>query len=85
MTADHSHTLVINGYPKRGTNIFGFADKSEEDNQNKETGKKFTILSYGTGPGNDYGQLRPDPELKEKTLGTSSYINYASVHMGNYY
>ena len=75
-----SHTLVINGYPKRGTNIFGYADKTEEDNSNRETGKPFTILSYGSGPGNRYGELRPDPR-NQPNLGTNTFVNWATVHL----
>lgn len=71
---------MINGYPKRGTNIFGFADKTEEDMSNRETGKPFTILSYGSGPGNKYGELRPDPR-EQKNLGTNTFVNWATVHL----
>ncbi len=43
VTADHSHSLSINGYPKRGQNIFGIAQKSKAD------GIPYTTLSYATG------------------------------------
>jgi len=80
VTADHSHTLIINGYPYRGTNIFGFSDRFEMDNQNKITNKRFTILSYGNGPGHIYGQNRTDPAT-QKNLGEETYVNYAGVRL----
>jgi len=45
VTADHAHTMTINGYPKRGNDIFGFAQKSLIDK------KPYTTLSYANGPG----------------------------------
>ena len=71
---------MINGYPKRGTNIFGFSDRTEQDNENEETGKPFTILSYGSGPGNKYGELRPDPR-NQINLGTKTFANWATVRL----
>jgi alkaline phosphatase len=52
VTADHSHTLTINGYPKRGNSIFGLADKDTDK-------KAFTTLMYGNGPG--FESNRTDP------------------------
>ncbi|XP_049875109.1 alkaline phosphatase [Pectinophora gossypiella] len=43
VTSDHTHTLNINGYPLRGTNIFGIASVSPHDLLN------YTTLSYSTG------------------------------------
>lgn len=43
VTADHSHSLSINGYPRRGQNIFGIAQKSKAD------GIPYTTLTYATG------------------------------------
>ena len=44
VTADHSHTMTINGYPKRGNPIYGLA---AEDS----AGIPFTTLMYTNGPG----------------------------------
>jgi alkaline phosphatase len=51
VTADHDHTMVINGYPKRGNPILdinrGYADgKPAKD----ADGKTFTTLVFGNGP-----------------------------------
>ncbi|KAL0829063.1 hypothetical protein ABMA28_003927 [Loxostege sticticalis] len=43
VTSDHTHTLSINGYPDRGSNIFGIAAPSTFDMVN------YTTLSYGVG------------------------------------
>ncbi|KAK0162195.1 hypothetical protein PV327_008549 [Microctonus hyperodae] len=46
VTADHSHSFTMNGYPNRGNDILGFA--------NNELGpqtKPYETLSYANGPG----------------------------------
>ena len=53
VTADHSHTFTMNGYPKRGNDIMGIADIEEGSN------KPFTTLMYGNGPG--HKDVRDDP------------------------
>ena len=57
VTADHSHTLTISGYPKRGNPILGkvvglnwFVD-GEEEISHDALGKPYTTLSYANGPG----------------------------------
>jgi alkaline phosphatase len=52
VTADHSHTLTIGGYPARGNPILGLvrgpgATAPERDAQ----GRPYTTLSYANGPG----------------------------------
>lgn len=43
VTADHSHALTLNGYPERGNDILGFA--------NKQNVAPYETLSYANGPG----------------------------------
>ncbi|KPJ10650.1 Alkaline phosphatase, tissue-nonspecific isozyme [Papilio machaon] len=43
VTSDHTHTLTINGYPERGSSVFGIAGVSPFDRIN------YTTLSYGAG------------------------------------
>lgn len=57
VTADHSHTLTISGYPKRGNPILGkvvginwFGDGSEQIGLDA-LGRPYTTLSYANGPG----------------------------------
>uniref|UniRef100_V5H3K2 alkaline phosphatase n=1 Tax=Ixodes ricinus TaxID=34613 RepID=V5H3K2_IXORI len=45
VTADHSHTFTMGGYPQRGTNVLGIAGYSDVDQL------PFTVLTYGNGPG----------------------------------
>lgn len=44
VTADHAHTMSINGYPQRGFDILGIYGKSKD-------GKPYATLSYANGPG----------------------------------
>ncbi|XP_022195300.2 alkaline phosphatase isoform X1 [Nilaparvata lugens] len=68
VTADHAHSLMINGYPNRGNNILGIAQNSKMD------GVPFTTLTYGTGGPNNYQfsreeevGLRRDPSKNDTT------------------
>lgn len=53
VTADHSHSLTINGYPERGNPILGLvkAGASAEGGSLGADGKPYTTLSYANGPG----------------------------------
>ncbi len=52
VTADHSHTLTIAGYPARGNSILGKVIKPNEQKTSKALDKKpFTTLSYANGTG----------------------------------
>lgn len=52
VTADHSHTLTIAGYPARGNPILGKVIKADEQASSNAVDKKpFTTLSYANGTG----------------------------------
>jgi len=54
VTADHSHTLHIAGYPKRGNPILGKvveAGHADDDYAHDALGKPYTTLGYANGPG----------------------------------
>ncbi len=57
VTADHSHTLTISGYPKRGNPILGVVVGSSgeaapsNEPAKDQTGHPYTTLSYANGPG----------------------------------
>ncbi|KAL5275691.1 hypothetical protein ACFFRR_001502 [Megaselia abdita] len=44
VTADHSHAVTLNGYPNRGNDILGFANKTA-------TQMPYETLMYANGPG----------------------------------
>lgn len=60
VTADHSHTFVISGYPGRGNPILGPAASAGQPLKAKD-GKGYTTLGYVNGPGALVGALRSDP------------------------
>lgn len=43
VTADHAHSMIFNGYPTRGNDIFGVLDKPDVE--------PYETLVYATGPG----------------------------------
>lgn len=51
VTADHSHTLTIAGYPARGNPILGFAADAAGQPLRDMAGAAYTTLGYINGPG----------------------------------
>jgi alkaline phosphatase len=52
VTADHSHTLTISGYPKRGNPILGKVIEPEKSEPARDqSGLPYTTLNYANGPG----------------------------------
>ena len=58
VTADHSHTMTISGYPRRGNPILGTVEMEPGKPVLDATGAVYTTLSYANGPG--YKKQRPD-------------------------
>jgi alkaline phosphatase len=57
VTADHSHTFNIAGYPTRGNDILGLVRQNDSEGNpasssaRDKTGKPYTTLGYANGPG----------------------------------
>jgi alkaline phosphatase len=51
VTADHSHTLTISGYPKRGNPILGLVETPAGHLARDLEGRPYTTLGYANGPG----------------------------------
>lgn len=60
VTADHGHTLVMQGYPQRGNPILGTVITANRDGSlgtqpyPAADGKPYTTLAYGNGPGSPF-------------------------------
>ena len=71
VTADHSHTLTIMGYPARGNNILGLVREVADDGtlepeyKKDATGRPYTTLNYAGGRGNT-GATPNQPEGSKK-------------------
>ena len=71
VTADHSHTLFIQGYPIRGNNILGLVREvddfgnPEPEYKKDRMGRPFTTLGYANGPGYQ-GASNDQPEGPKK-------------------
>lgn len=67
VTADHSHTFSISGYPGRGNPILGTAAFGGQPLKDKD-GKGYTTLGYSNGP----GALSDGPRLDPLGTDTTS-------------
>jgi len=82
VTADHSHTLFIQGYPARGNNILGLV-REIGPNGEVEPGyavdrdkKPFTTLGYANGPG---ARGRERPQLTQDAVIKPDYKQEANI------
>ncbi|PJG59518.1 alkaline phosphatase [Aeromonas cavernicola] len=50
VTADHDHTMTINGYSAKGNPVLDLVKNSDGSTQNDVDGKPFTTLVFGNGP-----------------------------------
>ncbi|MFP6836996.1 MAG: alkaline phosphatase [Pseudomonadales bacterium] len=84
VTADHSHTLTISGYPKRGNPILGkvvnvLGEAAEDDN-----GRPYTTLGYANGPGflEELADLSDVNTEDRDYLQVASFPAWAETHGG---
>jgi len=82
VTADHSHTFTMAGYPARGNNILGLVREVgrggllEEKPAGDTAGKPFTTLGYANGRGYRGGTR---PELSEESVANPDYKQEATI------
>ena len=79
VTADHSHTLSINGYPDRDANILGLVKERGKIALDR-SGKPYTILSFTNGPGAKDG-ARVD--LKDVDTTDVDYVQQSLVPLAS--
>lgn len=79
-TADHSHTLTINGYPDRGNPILALARVNGELVRDR-AGRPYTTLQYANGPG---AMVPADGgDLGENATEARDYLQRALVPLGS--
>ncbi|MEJ2043493.1 MAG: alkaline phosphatase [Reinekea sp.] len=82
VTADHSHTLALQGYAKRGNPILGLSVGIDgqglpKDEPNlADDGKPYTTLSYANGPGGVEG---PREDLSSIDVDDVDFIQQALI------
>jgi alkaline phosphatase len=72
VTADHSHTLTISGYPKRGNPILGIVETPLGTPARDVEGRPYTTLGYANGP----GYL---PDVPDLTDVDTTHLNYRQL------
>jgi len=90
VTADHGHTVTLQGYPVKGNNILGLV-RSPYDQFNDDNGlslaldgKPYPTLAYGNGPGahvheeGDHG-FHPRPLLTDEQTTDPDYKQPAAI------
>jgi alkaline phosphatase len=78
VTADHDHTMVMNGYPKRGNPILGIVrDYATGQPALDADGKTYTTLVYGGGPNRP--EMRAD--VGDAQAQTLDYRQEAGVRL----
>ncbi len=74
VTADHSHTLTISGYPRRGNPILGKVETSPGTPALNARGNPYTTLGYANGP----GWREHLPDLKEVDTEAKNFMQLAA-------
>jgi alkaline phosphatase len=86
VTADHSHTFTMGGYPIRGNNILGLTQEVdgkgmlEEKPTTDKNGKPYTTLGYANGKGYRKGER---PDLTQTVVTSPDFKQEAAVPLND--
>ena len=75
VTADHSHTMTLSGYPRRGNPILGKVEAIPGELMTDANGLPYTVLGYANGP----GFVTPTPDLTEVDTQAPDYRQPATI------
>ncbi|MFM5093633.1 alkaline phosphatase [Aeromonas rivipollensis] len=79
VTADHDHTMTINGYSAKGNPVLDLVKNGDGSTQNDVDGKPFTTLVFGNGPNRQ--DLRPT--LTSNQVMGDDYLQETGVKLGS--
>jgi len=79
VTADHDHTMTINGYAAKGNPVLDLVKNSDGSTQNDVDGKPFTTLVFGNGPNRQ--DVRPT--LTSDQVMADGYLQETGVKLGS--
>ena len=78
VTADHSHTLTIAGYPARGNPILGLAKAPGASRHTADVGgRPYATLSYANGPG--FAVLKGGPDTGRRAIAAGRVQDLSEV------
>ena len=78
-TADHDHTMTINGYAAKGNPVLDLVKNSDGSTQHDVDGKPFTTLVFGNGP----NRADQRPTLTSDQVMADDYLQETGVKLGS--
>lgn len=78
VTADHDHTMTINGYSAKGNPVLDLVKNGDGSTQNDADGKPFTTLVFGNGP----NRQDQRPSLTSDEVMADDYLQETGVKLG---
>jgi alkaline phosphatase len=80
VTADHDHTMVFNGYPKKGNPILDIVRSYTDGQPSKDAdGKTFTTLVFGQSPNRPSARA----DVDSATALGNDYLQEGTIKVGN--
>ena len=79
VTADHDHTMTINGYAAKGNPVLDLVKNGDGSTQHDVDGKPFTTLVFGNGP--NRADVRPT--LTSDQVMADDYLQETGVKLGS--
>lgn len=81
VTADHAHTMIMNGYAQRGNPILGLSKQKDKFNEDTN-GNTYTTIVYGNGPG-AVNDKAPRPAVTQDEALKLDYLQQSLISLGS--